>query len=274
MFLLLSLSLCASADVRSSGNAIAFKGRLQKMLTSDALAEDDATAKASAGEDAIVIDRSDYRWSKDTAPVVRLARPIRVKAGEMVAVIGKTGSGKSSLLSVALGETMAPVSTSAAPPLIRGTQAYVSQQAWIYNATVRENILFGKKYDEKRYNNAVRVSALGRDFGMMEAGDMTEIGEKGVNLSGTCTPPCAPARLRLRLRLQGFFHYVVGFERHSRRCWQDATHVLRTLVCPTKPLTFMITTATITTTNTTTTITTTTTTTTITTAATVHAPRR
>lgn len=79
---------------------------------------------------------------------------------------------------------MPPASNSAGMPLIRGTKAYVSQQAWIYNATVRENILFGRKYDETRYANAIKVSALTRDLGLMTDGDMTEIGEKGVNLSG------------------------------------------------------------------------------------------
>ena len=65
-----------------------------------------------------------------------------------------------------------------------GTVSYVSQQAWIFNATLRENILFGRPYDAKRYQEAIRVSALQRDFQLMVAGDATEIGEKGVNLSG------------------------------------------------------------------------------------------
>jgi len=60
----------------------------------------------------------------------------------------------------------------------------VPQQAWIFNATVRDNILFGQPWDETRYNEVVRVCCLARDFSLIGAGDRTEIGEKGVNLSG------------------------------------------------------------------------------------------
>ena len=56
--------------------------------------------------------------------------------------------------------------------------AYVSQQAWIQNATLRDNILFGKPYDEKRYQQILRACALERDLEILSAGDMTEIGEK------------------------------------------------------------------------------------------------
>ena len=67
------------------------------MLTSDALADDHQTAKAARGENAIVISESDYKWSNDTAPVLH-AFGLAVPAGQLLAVIGKTGSGKSSML--------------------------------------------------------------------------------------------------------------------------------------------------------------------------------
>jgi ABC-type phosphate transport system ATPase subunit len=62
--------------------------------------------------------------------------------------------------------------------------AYVSQTAWLMNATIRDNILFGDKYDEERYNKVLSVCALKRDLENFKGGDLTEIGEKGVNLSG------------------------------------------------------------------------------------------
>ena len=62
--------------------------------------------------------------------------------------------------------------------------AYASQQPWILNATVRDNILFGLPYDEERYNKVVRNCSLVRDFEVLIAGDETEIGERGINLSG------------------------------------------------------------------------------------------
>ncbi|XP_070537476.1 ATP-binding cassette sub-family C member 5-like [Ptychodera flava] len=67
---------------------------------------------------------------------------------------------------------------------IDGTMAYVSQQAWIFNDTLRENILFGKSYEKKRYEAVVYASALQEDIKMLQSGDLTEIGERGINLSG------------------------------------------------------------------------------------------
>ena len=63
--------------------------------------------------------------------------------------------------------------------LASGAQlAYVPQQAWIMNATVRENILFGMEYDEERYQRVVEACALLPDLDQLSAGDLTEIGEK------------------------------------------------------------------------------------------------
>ena len=59
-----------------------------------------------------------------------------------------------------------------------------SNQAWIYNGTVRDNILFGSGYDEKRFADVVDACCLASDLEMLANGDLTEIGERGVNLSG------------------------------------------------------------------------------------------
>lgn len=97
-----------------------------------------------------------------------------------MAIVGTVGSGKSSLLSGMLGEMHkfdGKINTS-------GSMAYVSQQAWIQNATLRNNILFGRKYDEQFYNKVLDACALRTDLNILPAGDLTEIGEKGINLSG------------------------------------------------------------------------------------------
>ena len=67
---------------------------------------------------------------------------------------------------------------------INGTTAYVPQQAWIQNASFKENILFGKEFHEKFYNLVIEACSLLLDIDMMPDGDDTEIGEKGINLSG------------------------------------------------------------------------------------------
>lgn len=101
------------------------------------------------------------------------------KAG-LIGICGQVGSGKSSLLLAALGQlkmTSGYISR-------EGSCAYVSQQAWIVNATLKENILFGGQFDAKRYHQALTICNLKEDLNMLPGGDETEIGERGVNLSG------------------------------------------------------------------------------------------
>ena len=67
---------------------------------------------------------------------------------------------------------------------VNGSIAYVSQQSWIFNGTVRDNILMGSELEADWYNYVVEVSALARDFQLLERGDLTEVGERGITLSG------------------------------------------------------------------------------------------
>ena len=67
---------------------------------------------------------------------------------------------------------------------VNGKTAYASQEPWAFNGSVRENILFGKEYEEEKYNEIVRVCALERDFKLFPFDDRTLVGEKGVSLSG------------------------------------------------------------------------------------------
>ena len=67
---------------------------------------------------------------------------------------------------------------------VAGTLGYVSQQAWIFSGTVRDNILLGAQYEADWFSQVVEVCALTRDFQLLEAGDLTEVGERGITLSG------------------------------------------------------------------------------------------
>lgn len=98
----------------------------------------------------------------------------------LTAVVGTVGAGKSSLMSALLGEMIkvnGKVNT-------HGRIAYVPQQAWIQNATLRDNILFGQLFNKERYDKVVEACALKSDFKILPCGDQTEIGERGINLSG------------------------------------------------------------------------------------------
>ncbi|KAG8510013.1 Multidrug resistance-associated protein 9 [Galemys pyrenaicus] len=103
-----------------------------------------------------------------------------VRKGKVLGICGNVGSGKSSLIAALLGQMQLQQGTVA----VNGTLAYVSQQAWIFHGNVRENILFGEKYDHQRYQQTVRVCALQEDLSSLPYGDLTEIGERGLNLSG------------------------------------------------------------------------------------------
>jgi ATP-binding cassette subfamily C (CFTR/MRP) protein 1 len=90
------------------------------------------------------------------------------------------GSGKSSILCALLGE----MNKISGDITVHGTLAYVAQQAWIQNETLKNNILFGNDLDERLYVSTLKACALTNDLQILPAGDLTEIGEKGANLSG------------------------------------------------------------------------------------------
>lgn len=110
-----------------------------------------------------------------------------VPVGDMICVVGKVGSGKSTFLASILGNLNAVASSNFYQPatfLVVGSVAYCSQNPWIMNASVKENILFGYEYDEEFYQQTLEVCELLPDIGILPDGDETQVGEKGVSLSG------------------------------------------------------------------------------------------
>ncbi|XP_066994509.2 ATP-binding cassette sub-family C member 5 isoform X2 [Anabrus simplex] len=103
-----------------------------------------------------------------------------VPKGKLIGVCGHVGSGKTSLLLACLGQ----LKMMSGQVTRDGSCAYVSQEAWILNATLRENILFGESFNSKRYYEVVYCCSLTEDINMLPGGDQTEIGERGINLSG------------------------------------------------------------------------------------------
>ncbi|KAJ1770884.1 hypothetical protein LPJ74_002780 [Coemansia sp. RSA 1843] len=104
----------------------------------------------------------------------------RLDDGELVAVVGKTGSGKSSLLLSICGEVKKTRGSGA----VYGSTVFMEQSPWIINDTIRENILFGHDYEEDHYNKVVEACALADDLKTWANGDRTVIGERGINISG------------------------------------------------------------------------------------------
>ncbi|KAL3991213.1 protein LSM14 [Sarotherodon galilaeus] len=105
---------------------------------------------------------------------------LSIQQGKLLGVCGSVGSGKTSLVSAILGQMMVLEGSVA----VKGRLAYVAQQAWILNATLRDNILFGLQYQEDRYQSVLSACCLRPDLALLPSADLTEIGERGANLSG------------------------------------------------------------------------------------------
>lgn len=105
---------------------------------------------------------------------------IKVRPGELIAVVGQVGAGKSSLLNVILKELRLQEGSIK----VDGKIAYASQEPWLFAGSVRQNILFGRKMDQIRYDRVTKVCQLKRDFSLLPYGDKTIVGERGISLSG------------------------------------------------------------------------------------------
>uniref|UniRef100_A0A8P0TEF8 Multidrug resistance-associated protein 4 n=1 Tax=Canis lupus familiaris TaxID=9615 RepID=A0A8P0TEF8_CANLF len=119
-------------------------------------------------------------WDKASETPTLEGLSFTVRPGELLAVIGPVGAGKSSLLSAVLGE----LPRNQGLVSVHGRIAYVSQQPWVFPGTVRSNILFGKKYEKERYEKVIKACALRKDLQCLEDGDLTVIGDRGATLSG------------------------------------------------------------------------------------------
>uniref|UniRef100_A0A8D0CKE2 ABC-type glutathione-S-conjugate transporter n=1 Tax=Scleropages formosus TaxID=113540 RepID=A0A8D0CKE2_SCLFO len=127
----------------------------------------------------VTIENGTFSWSTEAPPCLKKIN-LQVARGSLVAVVGHVGSGKSSLLSAVLGET----EKRSGRVSVKGSVAYVPQQAWIQNAALQDNIMFGREKKLSWYQRVLEACALLPDLEILPAGDATEIGEKGLNLSG------------------------------------------------------------------------------------------
>lgn len=150
--------------------------RINKFMNSEELDPNNVTHNRS--DDALAIKDGTFTWGDDTPTLKNIN--LTLAKGKLSAIVGSVGTGKSSLISALLGEMekiKGTVNTD-------GSIAFVPQQAWIQNATLRDNITFGKAFNPQKYDQVLECCALKPDLEMLPGGDSTEIGEKGINLSG------------------------------------------------------------------------------------------
>ncbi|MEJ1276351.1 ATP-binding cassette sub-family C (CFTR/MRP) member 6 [Cricetulus griseus] len=152
--------------------------RIEKYLGGDDL---DTSSIHHVGnfDKAVQFSEASFTWDPDMDPAIRDVS-LDIKPGQLVAVVGTVGSGKSSLIAAMLGE----METVHGHITIKGTTAYVPQQSWIQNGTIKDNIIFGSEFNENKYQQVLEACALLPDLEILPGGDMAEIGEKGINLSG------------------------------------------------------------------------------------------
>ncbi|CAI9178844.1 unnamed protein product, partial [Rangifer tarandus platyrhynchus] len=133
------------------------------------------TQLPSDGE--MMVNMQDFTafWDEESGTPALQGLSFTVRPGELLAVVGPVGAGKSSLLSALLGE----LPPSQGKISVHGRIAYVSQQPWVFSGTVRSNILFGKKYEKERYEEVIRACALEKDLQLLEDRDLTVTGDGG-----------------------------------------------------------------------------------------------
>ncbi|XP_063225209.1 ATP-binding cassette sub-family C member Sur isoform X2 [Bacillus rossius redtenbacheri] len=130
----------------------------------------------------VTVSSASFSWSGEAERVSLSLKNITFSKGKLTVIVGRVGSGKSSVLSALLGEMH--VVSGRVKWAEGSTVAYVAQKPWLLNGTLRDNILFGQKYRPRRYRRIISACALQPDIDILPGKDYTEIGEKGINLSG------------------------------------------------------------------------------------------
>lgn len=146
-----------------------------------------SSGSSKRGEETVVIKEASFLRkqddSKDTVSTFALKDiTFSARKGELTCIVGKVGSGKTTLLKAILGEL--PVSGENSKVTVHGTLAYCSQNPWVLNASIKENILFGKRFNKNLYDETINACQLSPDLEIFPKGDATVVGDKGISLSG------------------------------------------------------------------------------------------
>ncbi|XP_034354498.1 ATP-binding cassette sub-family C member 4 [Arvicanthis niloticus] len=175
----LTVTLFFPSAIERVSEAFVSIQRIKNFLLLDELPQRKAQ-EPSDGKAIVHVQDFTAFWDKTLDTPTLQGLSFTARPGELLAVVGPVGAGKSSLLSAVLGE-LPPTSGLVS---VHGRVAYVSQQPWVFSGTVRSNILFGKKYEKERYEKVIKACALKKDLQLLEDGDLTVIGDRGATLSG------------------------------------------------------------------------------------------
>ncbi|XP_065752237.1 ATP-binding cassette sub-family C member 4 isoform X2 [Phocoena phocoena] len=175
----LTVTLFFPSAVEKVSEAVVSIRRIKNFLLLDEITQ---CSPQLPSDGKMIVDVQEFTasWDKASETPTLQGLSFTVRPGELLAVVGPVGAGKSSLLSAVLGE----LPPSQGLVSVHGRIAYVSQQPWVFSGTLRSNILFGKKYEKERYEKVIKACALKKDLQLLEDGDLTVIGDRGTTLSG------------------------------------------------------------------------------------------
>jgi ABC-type multidrug transport system ATPase subunit len=178
------ISLAGGSEYSALVEASVSVGRLNEFLQTDEIQADAVKREPAVqyiDQETVRLRQGTFKWSASpSSPIILHDLDFSARKGELSCIVGRVGCGKSSFISAFLGD-MYKVRGEV---VTRGKIAYVAQQPWIMNASVKENILFGHRDDPEFYQKTVDACALTDDFKALPDGDNTEVGEKGISLSG------------------------------------------------------------------------------------------
>ncbi|CAG9833837.1 unnamed protein product [Diabrotica balteata] len=161
--------------ISTGAEALVSVKRVQEFLVME---EKEESKIDDLGKPGVILSNVNASWTPSTNTLQEIS--LQIPTGTLCAVVGPVGAGKSSLLQLLLGELPAK----SGKVMIGGEISYSSQEPWLFQSSVRKNILFGKPYEKTWYDKVVKVCALERDFEQFPHKDRTIVGEKGVSLSG------------------------------------------------------------------------------------------
>ena len=159
------------------------------MLSNNETKNEEEQRKGNKDKEIITLEVKEPIKSEENIPeieIIELLKDIKltIEKGDLIGIVGPIGAGKTCLLNAILNNLDVLNNTSSKKIKINGTVAYVPQKTWILNDTIKNNIVFKHQFNTDKYNTVINICQLMPDFDLFKQGDLTQVSDKGANLSG------------------------------------------------------------------------------------------
>ena len=164
------------------------KEKIKKLLSNNENKKEE-DKKENKDKEIISLEVKEPKKSEENIPeieIIELLKDVKltIEKGDLIGIVGPIGAGKTCLLNAILNNLDVLNNTSNKKIKINGTVAYVPQKAWILNDTIKNNITFKHPFNSDKYNSVINICQLMPDFDLFKQGDLTQVSDKGANLSG------------------------------------------------------------------------------------------